>query len=226
MSEVILPVYCREFRSSKKLKFVKHMVTSSSQNVIDEFEDEAKQLDFKIKFQEMVLEELGKVRKRRMMIDEKERLFIKCLLEKWCTRFLLGLDEVMEKKVAEAILITSSNRCKIDGVVFNFSSVKEIDEELKKILNLGGNFVVHQNKNEEEARAKLESELLSYVRKYRNCIERKPEINQYYLEDWVQEAIKDSVDPHTKFYADLLEIKQVGLSRQRFGVGSNHDLKN
>ena len=95
--------------------------------MIDEFEDEARQLDFKIKFDEMVLEEVSKVRKgRRMMIDEKERLFIECLVGKWFTRFLPGLDGVMEKKVAEAILITSSNRCRIDGVVFNFSSVEEM----------------------------------------------------------------------------------------------------
>ena len=223
MNEVVLPVYCREFKSSMKTKFVKHSVPSGFGFVIDEFKKEAEILDTKAKFDEIVQDELGKVRKGKMMIDEAEGIDFKLMMNKWWTSFLLRLDEILELRVSDAIMDSSVKRCKIDGIVFNFSTI-EVDEDLKRMLNLGGNFVVHNEiMNESAARSKFENELFIYAKRYRACIEQKREINEYYFVDWIKEAVKDSVGLHAKFYSDLLEMKQIGLSRRRFGFCNNHD---
>ena len=221
-------MYEREFVDGLKLKFVHHEVVEGQEKVIDDFEQEAKEMNYKVKFQTIKNE-----------ADIKDTKWSKCenggkrwdqcymeLMDQWFIRFLEKLDIWIEEKVSKTILKASKSRCEIKSTVYNFSS-KTIDDKLLATLNLGGNFILHNDDmDEEEARAKLEKELLNYVISYRKFIQKMPRINMYYLRAWLDEAINSSEDDeHKEFYKALIDFRNVKVSRKRFSADGNPDFR-
>ena len=221
-------MYEREFVDGLKLKFVHHEVVEGQEKVIDDFEQEAKAMNYKVKFQTIKNE-----------ADIKDTKWSKCenggkrwdqcymeLMDQWFIRFLEKLDIWIEEKVSKTILKASKSRCEIKSTVYNFSS-KTIDDKLLATLNLGGNFILHNDDmDEEEARAKLEKELLNYVISYRKFIQKMPRINMYYLRAWLDEAINSSEDDeHKEFYKALIDFRNVKVSRKRFSADGNPDFR-
>ena len=132
----------------------------------------------------------------------------------------------MEEIVSKAVLKTSRKRCEIKSTVYNFST-KVIDDEMVSTLNLGGNYILHNDEmDEEEAQAKLENELLNYAVRYRRYIQKMPTIEMSYLEEWLKEAIRISNDDeHKEFYEALTDYKNVKLSRRRFTIDENQNFR-
>ena len=221
-------MYEREFVDGLKLKFVHHEVVDGQAEIIEDFEREAKVIDYKAKFQSIVNEANisdTKWSKRENGGNSWAQWFME-LMDQWFISFLEKLDIWIEEKVAKTVLKTSKNRCEIKSTVYNFSS-KTIDDKLSSTLNLGGNYILHNDDmDEEEARNKLEKELFNYVISYRKFIQKMPQIDMYYLKDWLNEAINISEDgEHKEFYEALTDFRNVKVSRRRFSPDVNPDFK-
>ena len=66
--------------------------------------------------------------------------------------------------------------------------------------------------NEIDARRKMESELLSFLMKYRRYIERKESINSEDLQAWLKIAIDETeVKAHHEFYSSLLCYSAINM---------------
>ena len=94
-------MYEREFVDGLKLKFVHHEVVEGQEKVIDDFEQEAKEMNYKVKFQTIKNE-----------ADIKDTKWSKCenggkrwdqcymeLMDQWFIKFLEKLDIWIEEKV-------------------------------------------------------------------------------------------------------------------------------
>ena len=80
--------------------------------------------------------------------------------------------------------------------------------------------------DEDEALTKLEKELFNYVISYRKYIQKMPQIDMYYLKDWLNEAINTSeVGEHKEFYEALIDFRSVKVSRRRFSTEGNPDFR-
>ena len=224
----VLRVYEREFVDGLKLKFVHHEVIEGQARVIEDFEHEAKVVNYRHKFQSIVNE-----------ADTSDTKWNKCevggencaqrfmeLMDQWFIKFLREMDNWIEEKVSKAVLKTSKARCEIKSTVYNFSS-KTIDDKLLETLNLGGNYILHNDDmDEDEALTKLEKELFNYVISYRKYIQKMPQIDMYYLKDWLNEAINTSeVGEHKEFYEALIDFRSVKVSRRRFSTEGNPDFR-
>ena len=99
------------------------------------------------------------------------------LLDQSFNKFLERLDIWIEEQVAKAVLTFSKSKCEIKSTVYNFA-LNTIDDKLSESLNLGGNYILHNDDlDEEEARARLEKELFNYIISYRKFIQKMPSIN-------------------------------------------------
>ena len=230
MHTTVLSIYIQEFNGSKSVKFVKHEIPDGFGTVLEDFEEQLDKVDFKKIFGNMV--EASKLEsprwKKKIGENGKQmelRDWYKVQMKNWLVLFLDDLDNLLESKVAGAVLESSKSRCSINGTVYDFTS-DGVDDNLKKVLGLGGNYVTHNDDMDEvEARKKLERELLDYVQKYRRFIEHKAPITECVLDDWLTVAIRTSIDEHHKFYKTMREYKLIGCSRRRFNENENYDFK-
>ena len=219
-------MYIREFSGGIKLKIIKHEAVGDKE-VLEEFEKEGRTLNHSAWFQKMVDE--VDIKGPKVVNDKAGKMlnlqFVE-IMQSWYERFLKDADLWLEKKVAKAVLRTSKTRCEIKSTVYNFSS-KEIDQKLLRILNLGGNFVLHNDSlDEEDAHSKIERELYNYLTSYRKYIQRESAINQYFLTDWLTEAIQTSEDDeHKEFYESMKSFKELKVSRRRYTVDENPNFK-
>ena len=214
-----MTMYTREFSGGKSLKFIKHQIPEGFGSVIGEFEEEANVVDFQSKF-ERILEGMDLEAARwgnTVLVDHEEvnmRVYFKIVMREWKQKFLEALDEHLENKVAEGVLQSSKNRCLIKSTVFNFSGVK-VGDDITEALNKGSNYVMHSVGTDQiEARQKFESELFHYLKGYRKYIEKGFFINEYELNAWLNEAIKNSEENHREFYKEMLQHHSVMISRR------------
>ena len=219
MHGTIMTMYTREFSGGKDLKFISHQIPEGFGSVIGEFEEEARAVDFQHKF-ERILEgmDLGAPRwGNKILVDQEEsnlRDYFEIVMREWKHKFLEALDEHLEKKVAEAVLQSSKNRCLIKSTVFNFSGEK-VGEDIIEALNKGSNYVMHSVGTDEiDARQKFESELFHYVKGYRKYIEKGLFIKEYELNAWLDEATNTSEENHREFYKEMLQHNNVMISRR------------
>ena len=128
----MLQVYAREFKGGQKVKFVKNEVPEGFGSVMEDFEKEAETLDFKMKFNEQKMAEDQKDKPWEVVAIDGSNLRRKYLdvMDQWIKKFLKKLDEILEEKVYNAILVTSGKRCSISGTVYDFTS-KKADRKIK-----------------------------------------------------------------------------------------------
>ena len=74
------------------------------------------------------------------------------------------VDEMIVMKVGKEVTRTSKVRRDITETVFNFSR-KDVPTEILNKLSFGSNYVSHTRTSEDESRTKLETELLTYLKK-------------------------------------------------------------
>ena len=210
------------------MKFVKNQVPEGFGSVIDKFEEQAWEIDHEWKFQALMDKiDLSDSRwsqdieRKNTQVSLKECLVD--LLQEWHQKFLTSLDELLESKVAEAVIKSSKRRCAIKSVVYNFSS-KNIGKDVIEVLNKGGNYVMHDHSEDEnQARTKFERELLQYLNGYRRFIEKNSQISTPDITTWLEEAKMDSGEYHREFYQEMENYKDVMFSKR---TGGHSDKKN
>ena len=80
-------------------------------------------------------------------------------------------------------------------------------------LKFGANFVAHTKMSRDDARQKLNQELLMYLKRYRSVIEKESEIPECEVMRWLEVAIDTSEkdDVHQEFYSATLRSLAIGL---------------
>ena len=158
-----------EFKGGEKLKFVRNEAEKDVDKMSKDLFEQMEKMDHIRKFEMMMKDIRCDGRKwkgckmlRGEMLEKKTIAVI--LLEEWHREFLRKLDEVIINKVSDEIKKLSDSRTRISETVFNFST-KDVPAEVMKKLNLGSNYAMHTKRNEDEARSKLNNELLAHLRK-------------------------------------------------------------
>ena len=222
MSDIVLPVYMREFHGPREVKFIKNKIPEGFGTVLEEFCEEIPKVDYFGKFAEIIagIDTTGEKWNKRVALDGVEMDMKSCvgkLMEKWLRVFLGKIDLEMVKQVNEAVLKTSRERIENEDQVYNFTA-KKIESKIIKTLGYGGNFVQPKKLEYVDAGSKIESELLNYLRRYRKYIQKCGEIEEVDLKKWLQEAMKtqEISNPHVQFYMlieENLEIISVPRSK-------------
>ena len=189
------------------------------------FEEKLEKINHFKHFEDMVsgLEMKGRVWKKYMDFKEKKSSLGSILigvLREWLWRFLRKVDAEIINKIALAVKQSATSRTELLDTVHNFSG-KSVPNKVIESLKLGSNFVVHTKMNEIDARRKMESELLSFLMKYRRYIERKESINCEDLQAWLKIAIDETeVKTHNEFYSSLLCFSAIDMGiGKRIGDG-------
>ena len=115
-------------------------------------------------------------------------------------------------KVGKEVERTFKVRREINETVFNFSG-KYVPAAILNKLSFGSNYVSHTRTSEDESRTKLETELLTYLKKYRKFILRKPALEDDDVVAWLEKAIEvDKEDScQVKFYCSLISCLAVDM---------------
>ena len=230
MHNVVIAIYVREFASGKSVKFVRHKIPAGFGSIIEDFEVEAEEVDHEEKFKKLIdnvdvsdARWSKKVKRGQAEVSLRESLVE--VLQEWYHKFLNELDELLETKVAEAVIESSKRRCAIKSVVYNFST-EEVSREIIEALNKGGNYVLHNhNEDESQARAKFEKELLQYLNGYRRFIERNSQVMKTDISEWLEDARKDSEEEHKEFYKEMTNYKNVMFSKKFSGISDKYNFK-
>ena len=219
-----------EFKGGEKLKFVRNEAEKDVDKMSKDFFEQMEEMDHLRKFEMMMKDIRCDGRKwkgckllRGEMLEKKTIAII--LLEEWHREFLRKLDKVIINKVSDEIKKLSDSRTRISETVFNFST-KDVPAEVMKKLNLGSNYAMHTKRNEDEARSKLNNELLAYLRKYRQYIERKTTIHDDDVGTWLENAIREADDnQHLRFYSEVSKHLSIDLGIGRRVKESEVDFK-
>ena len=232
MSDIVLPVYIREFHGPREVKFIKNKIPEGFGTVLEEFCEEIPKVDYFGKFSEIIagIDTTGAKWKKRVVLDGVEMDMKRCLeklMESWLRNFLGKIDLEMVRQVNEAVQKTSRERIKKEDQVYNFTD-KTIDPKIIRTLGYGGNFVQPKKIDNIEAKNKIESELLDYLRRYRKYIKKSGEIQEVDLKNWLQEATtsQEVSDPHIKFYMLVEEnLENISVPRSKNKEDYMNDFK-
>ena len=214
----VLEQFSNEFKGVKSWKFKNNAAPEGFGAVADEFGQKIEELDHNKRFETMLSEMKlqGRIGKRRIEEKGAEKMtsgeLLKIKLREWHKKFMIAIDSIILTKVKEEVLSSSMKRINIQSTVYNFTG-KPVSDEIMKSLKLGANFVTHTKMSREEARQKLNQELLMYLKRYRSIIEKEPEIPEFEVMRWLEVAIDTSekVDVHQEFYSATLRSLAIGL---------------
>ena len=109
---MVIAIYVREFASGKSVKFVRHKIPAGFGSIIEDFEVEAEEVDHEEKFKKLIdnvdvsdARWSKKVKRGQAEVSLRESLVE--ILQEWYHKFLNELDELLETKVAEAVIESS-----------------------------------------------------------------------------------------------------------------------
>ena len=211
MTDVLLPMYEREFKGGICLKYIGNKLVEGDLEKLKEFEkffDGLEECNVKKIFDEMkedVKDEKWTAEKVFFMDELIEKIEVVGVLFNDITLEMgAWLDKRIEEVIVKSIRDGCNRRCKIEEFVFNFTDV-EVGEEILHMLSLGANFVIDGVWDCYEARKKYEHELLEYLRLYRRYIEKKDMILEENLSEWLRVARRESVSgsKHKNFYVSV-----------------------
>ena len=118
MHSVVIATYVREFASGKSVKFVKHKIPAGFGSILEDFQVESEEVDQEEKFKKLIDDvDVSNARwSQKVKRGQAEVSLRECLIEvlrEWYYKFLNALDELVETKVAEAVIESSKQRCAI-----------------------------------------------------------------------------------------------------------------
>ena len=217
INDVCLAKMSKEFLGGEKIKFVRNKAEDKVDEFSKTFDKEVEELNHETRFNRMKTElsfsgriwRGTKVYKGRSISKEE---MVTEILDEWRTVFLRRIDEMIVMKVGKEVTRTSKLRCEINETVFNFSG-KDVPNEILNKLSFGSNYVIHTRTNETEARTKMETELLSYLRKYRKFILRKPALAEDDVVSWLDKAREIDKEDYeqVKFYTSLITCLAIDM---------------
>ena len=204
INEVCLAKMSKEFLGVEKIKFVRNNAEDKVDEFSKIFDKEVEELNHEKRFNRMKTElsfsgriwRGAKIYKGRSINKEE---MVTEILDEWRTVFLRRIDEMIVMKVGKEVARTSKVRREIKETVFNFSG-KDVPAEILTKLSFGSNYVIHTRTNETEARTKMETELLTYLRKYRKFILRKPALVEDDVVSWLDKAIEIDKEDYAGVY--------------------------
>ena len=207
-----------EFKGVKSWKFKNNTAPDGFGTVADEFGQKIEELDYIKRFETMLSEMKlqGRIGKRRIEKQGADKMtsgeLLKIMLREWQKKFLIVIDSIILSKVKEEVISSSMKRINIKSTVYNFTG-KSVSEEIMRSLKFGANFVAHTKMSRDDARQKLNQELLMYLKRYRSVIEKESEIPECEVMRWLEVAIDTSEkdDVHQEFYSATLRSLAIGL---------------